>query len=204
MERTMNWKIVFFLLSFPLLVSGCGSKENLIILSPASEGSVGALEVETGKGSAILDEEGKVMYIAGLSSLPSEPKEMSSAESQELFHDVLQVHPLMPQSFLLYFQHSSDALTEKSQKLIPAILEAVKKRQSKDIAIIGHTDRTGGEGYNRILSMERAQVVYDILRGQNIKGEEMTILYHGEANPLVPTADNVAEPRNRRVEVMVR
>lgn len=200
----MNWKIVFVLLSFSLLVSGCGSKENLIILSPASEGSVGALEVETEKGSAILDKEGKVMYIAGLRSFPSEPTEISTAESQELFRDVLQVHPLMPQSFLLYFQHSSDALTEKSQKLIPAILEAVKKRQSRDIAIIGHTDRTGGEGYNRILSMERAQVVYDILRGQNIKGEEMTILYHGEANPLVPTANDVAEPRNRRVEVMVR
>jgi len=200
----MNWKIVFVLLSFPLLVSGCGSKENFIILSPASEGLVGALEVETEKGSAILDEEGKVMYIAGLTSFPAEPTEISTAESQELFRDVLQVHPLMPQSFLLYFQHSSDALTEKSQKLIPAILEAVKKRQSRDIAIIGHTDRTGGEGYNRILSMERAQVVYDILRGQNIKGEEMTILYHGEANPLVHTADDVAEPRNRRVEVMVR
>ncbi len=27
---------------------------------------------------------------------------------------------------------------------------------------------------------------------------------HGEGNPLIPTKDNVAEPRNRRVEVIVR
>jgi len=27
---------------------------------------------------------------------------------------------------------------------------------------------------------------------------------HGEADLLVPTADNVAEPRNRRVEITVR
>ena len=52
--------------------------------------------------------------------------------------------------------------------------------------------------------MDRAQVVYDILRAENVKEEELTILYHGEGNPLVPTADDVAEPRNRRVEVMVR
>lgn len=32
----------------------------------------------------------------------------------------------------------------------------------------------------------------------------LEITSHGEANPLVPTGDNVSEPRNRRVEVTVR
>ncbi|OGR17620.1 MAG: hypothetical protein A2X81_03790 [Desulfobacterales bacterium GWB2_56_26] len=200
----MNWKIVIVLLSFPLLMAGCGSKDNFIILSPSGEGQVGALEIETEKGSAVLDEEGKAIFIDDRKSVPSDPTAVNRAETQALFQDALRVHPLMPQSFLLYFKHNSDQLTEGSQKLIPYILEAVRKRDSRDISIVGHTDRQGEDGYNRILSMERAQVVYDILRAQNVKGEEMTILYHGEGNLLIPTADEVAEPRNRRVEVMVR
>lgn len=200
----MNWKIVFVLLFLPLLVTGCGSKKNLIVLSPAGDGSVGALEIETEKGSALLDEGGKAIYIADRRSVPSKPTAISREETQTLFKDALGIHPMMPQSFLLYFQYSSNELTEESQKLIPVILAAIKKRDFKDISVIGHSDRKGGDEYNRILSMERAQVVYDILRAENVKEEELTILYHGEGNPLVPTADDVAEPRNRRVEVMVR
>lgn len=200
----MNWKIVFVVVSLTLLTAGCGSKKNFVVLSPASDGSVGALEVETERGSSVLDEEGKAIFIADRGSAPSKPTAINMAETQAIFHDALQVHPMMPQSFLLYFQFNSNELTEESKKLIPAILDAIKKRESKDVSVIGHSDRKGGDEYNRILSMERAQVVYDILRDENVREEEMTILYHGEGNPLVPTADDIAEARNRRVEVMVR
>lgn len=200
----MNWKTVFALLSLPLLATGCGSKDNFIILSPSGDGQVGALEIETGKGSAVLDEPGMAIYVDDRESIPSEPTAISLAETQAHFQDALRVHPLMPRSFILYFQQNSEQLTDGSQQLVSAIVEEVRKRQSTDIAIIGHTDRVGDDSYNRILSMERAQVVYDLLRARDIKGEEMTILYHGEGNPLVPTADEVAEPRNRRVEVTVR
>lgn len=200
----MNWKIVFVVISFALLTAGCGAKKNFVVLSSASDGSVGALEVETEKGSALLDEKGKAIFITDRRSTPSRPTAINMAETQAIFHDALQVHPLMPQSFLLYFEFNSNELTEDSRQLIPAILEAIKKRDSKDVSVIGHSDRKGGDEYNRILSMERAQVVYDILRNENVKEDEMTILYHGEGNPLVPTADDVAEAKNRRVEVMVR
>lgn len=200
----MNWKIVIVLLSFPLLMTGCGSKDNFIILSPSADGQVGALEIETETGSAVLDEAGKAIFIDDRKSVPSEPTAVSGAETQALFQDALRVQPLMPQSFILYFKYNSEQLSEGSQKLIPYILEAMQKRDSHDISIIGHTDRQGEDGYNRILAMERTQVVYDILRAHNVKAEEMTILYHGEGNLLIPTADDVAEPKNRRIEVMVR
>ena len=204
MENPMNWKILFVSVCTSLMITGCGAKENFIVLSPASDGSVGALEIATEKGSSVLDEAGHAIYIDDRESAPSEPTVIDMTETQAIFEDALSVQPMMPQSFLLYFQFNSNELTAESQKLIPDILAAIKNRESKDISVIGHSDRKGGDEYNRILSMERAQVVYDILRAENVKGEEMTILYHGEGNPLVPTADDVAEPRNRRVEVMVR
>jgi outer membrane protein OmpA-like peptidoglycan-associated protein len=187
-----------------LLIAGCSAKENFVVLSPADDGTVGALTVVTDKGSAVLNEDGKAIFVGDRNSAPSAPAPINKEITDLAFQDALRVHPLMPESFLLYFQFNSNDLTEDSKKLIANILEAIKKRQSKDISVIGHTDRTGSDEYNRKLSLERAQLVYDILRAEKVATEDMTIIYHGEGNPLVPTADNVPEPRNRRVEVMVR
>ena len=199
----MNWKSVIVLAAV-ILMTGCGAKENFIVLSPANDGSVGALKVATNKGSEVLSEDGKAIFIGDRNSSPSAPSPINQADTQLVFQDALRVHPLMPESFILYFQFNSNELTNESKKLISNILVAIKKRESRDISVIGHTDRTGSDDYNRKLSLERARLVYNILSSENINTEDMTILYYGEGNPLIPTADNIPEPRNRRVEVMVR
>ncbi|MFH0781222.1 MAG: OmpA family protein [Pseudomonadota bacterium] len=199
----MNWKSLIVLIVIALL-TGCSAKESFIVLTPSNDGSVGALKIATDKGTEILDEKGMAIFIDDHNSTPSAPVPISKEESQLIFQDALRVHPLVPESFILYFQFNSNELTTESKKLIGDILVAIKKRQSRDISVIGHTDRTGNDDYNRNLSLQRAKMVYDILNAENIKKEDMTIIYHGEGNPLIPTADNIAEPRNRRVEVMVR
>jgi outer membrane protein OmpA-like peptidoglycan-associated protein len=186
------------------MLAGCATKENLIVLDKTADGTVGALQVSTDKGSQVLAESGTAVRIENRDTSPSPPAPITSEESQRLFADALQVHPLMPESFLLYFKLNSNELTDESQRLIATIVAAVQRRQSKDISVIGHTDRLGSDEHNRRLSMERAKVVYNLLSAASIAESDMTIIYHGEGNPLVPTADNVAEPRNRRVEVMVR
>ncbi len=199
----MNWKLLCILFSCTLIL-GCGSKKNFIVLTPTEDGSVGALQVENQKGSAILDEEGKAIYVADKESVPSEPTAISRPEIDAFFKEALQVHPLMPQSFLLYFLFNSNQLAEESQQKISEIQQAIKDRDSTDIAIIGHTDRTGSDAYNQQLSFKRAQAVQKFLTENDVNGDDITITYYGEGNPLIPTADNVAEPRNRRVEVMIR
>lgn len=199
----MNWKTLFPLLSMILLI-GCSSKENFIVLSPFEDGSVGALEIETKKGSAVLEEKGKAIYIASSNSKPSKPTPISEEETSSVFKQAVEVHPLEPISFLLYFKFNENSLTDQSQDLIPEILQAIQKRDSVDIALIGHTDRTGEDAYNQKLSLQRAKAVYTILEASGVQTENLAISYHGEGNPLIPTADNVAEPKNRRVEVVVR
>ncbi len=199
----MNWKIASALLSLTLIL-GCGSKDNFIVLSPSSDGSVGVLQIENEQGAAVLEEEGKAIYIADSRSKPSEPTDISGAETESFFKDALAVHPLMPQSFLLYFKFNSKELTAESLQKITAIRKSITEKNSLDITIIGHTDRTGEDSYNQQLSLKRAKAVYDILVEKTIRAEDVTIIYHGEGNPLIPTADNVAEPKNRRVEVMIR
>ena len=199
----MNWKIVSVLLSFTLII-GCGSKDNFIVLSPSNDGSVGALQIENQQGASVLEEEGKAIYIANNTSTPSAPTDISDSETEAFFKHALTVHPLIPKSFLLYFEFNSKKLTEESLQKITDIQQSITERNSVDIAIIGHTDRTGEDEYNQHLSLQRARAVYDILINNTVRAENVTITYHGEGNPLIPTADNVAEPKNRRVEVMIR
>ena len=197
-------RTLFLALFLVTMLAGCAAKENLIVLDKTADGTVGVLQVSTDKGSQVLAESGTAVRIADRDTPPSPPAPITSEESQRLFAEALQVHPLMPESFVLYFNLNSNELTDESQKLIATIVAAVQRRQSKDISVIGHTDRLGSDEHNRRLSMERARVVYNLLSAASIAESDMTIIYHGEGNPLVPTADNVAEPRNRRVEVMVR
>ena len=46
--------------------------------------------------------------------------------------------------------------------------------------------------------------IQNLLEEQGIDPTFILTTSHGEGNPLVPTADNVLEPRNRRVEVIIR
>lgn len=199
----MTWKFLIAA-GAALCLIGCTGKENFVLLSSTPDGAVGALQVSTDRGAAILSQEGSAIFIDDRDSVPSPPAPISQEEAELIFQDALRVHPLMPESFLLYFEFNTNELTEESKNRVGDILAAIKKRDSHDISVIGHTDRAGSDEYNRKLSLERARFVADILRLEKVSEEEITIIYHGEGNPLVPTADNIAEPRNRRVEVMVR
>jgi outer membrane protein OmpA-like peptidoglycan-associated protein len=52
--------------------------------------------------------------------------------------------------------------------------------------------------------MERAEAMRMILENLGVAKDIIQVSSHGEGNPLVPTEDEVSEPRNRRVEVLVR
>lgn len=192
------------ILGFCLFLSACGGKENFIVLSPFPDGSVGALEISNDQGSAVLEEEGKAVYIADSESAPSAPKEISGEEVRDIFKEADELKPLPPESFVLYFEKNSNKLTSESVTFLPAILRAAAKRSVVDIVLIGHTDRVGKESYNEKLSLARAQAVAAILLTKGVKEDAMQITYHGESNPIIPTEDDVTEPKNRRVEVVVR
>ena len=70
--------------------------------------------------------------------------------------------------------------------------------------MIAHTDTVGDEENNAKLSLERAKMVASLLKAAKLDEDKIRVESHGEKNLLIPTPDNTAEPRNRRVEVTVR
>ena len=70
--------------------------------------------------------------------------------------------------------------------------------------MIGHTDTVGADTFNDRLSLARAQRMRELIVGMGIPSERIEAAGRGKRELLVPTGDNVAEPRNRRVEINVR
>ncbi|MDX2454214.1 OmpA family protein, partial [Desulfosarcina sp.] len=68
----------------------------------------------------------------------------------------------------------------------------------------GHTDTLGDKAYNLDLSIRRALAVKQQLVDNGVDDTFMDVSSHGEEHPLVKTADNVGNAKNRRVEVIVR
>ena len=106
--------------------------------------------------------------------------------------------------FRLYFIRDSDDLTEESDKDFELVFADVKKRSAYEIQVTGHTDTTGEETYNAELSIQRAEAIRDRLVSRGIDAALIEVYGRGEWDLFIRTKDEFTEPRNRRVEVMVR
>ena len=117
---------------------------------------------------------------------------------------LLDARPPMPQSWMLYFvSGSAQTLTPESQAQLDQIKTAIARYPAPEISVIGHTDRVGSQEANDVLSRQRAEAIGSLLQASGIEAQ-MTFSGRGEREPLVPTADEVAEPANRRVEINLR
>ena len=135
---------------------------------------------------------------------PSQSRQLSDKEVHDKFAETLAKEPLPPQHFKFYFESGqADLLAEAAEELAKAKM-AIDERKSCDISVIGHADRVGDNQSNRGISLKRADTVAKAILDLGIAKTCMDLRYYGENDPAVPTADNVAEPLNRRVEIEIR
>jgi outer membrane protein OmpA-like peptidoglycan-associated protein len=175
----------------------------LVALVPDPDGKVGSISVESAAGSVTIDTSYQATTIGDPQKLPSTPAPVTKKKLDKIFKEALSVQPEQPRHFLLYFQEGT-VLTDASVRLLPDIIASIKKRNSDDISVIGHTDTLGSKEYNTALSIRRAMAVRTLLIARGTESKAIRTTSHGKENPLIPTGDNVSEPRNRRVEVVVR
>jgi len=178
--------------------------QNRFVLLEEEDGSVGAITVENDAGAQTVTQAGEGTKVASATAAPSAPEAVSQEEIDKTWGAALGVSPLKPHSFLLYFITGTDILTEASRRQLPDILDSLKAYPAPEVAVIGHTDRVGSAESNEKLALDRAEAIRDLLVREGLDPKLITVTSHGESNPLVPTEDNVDEPRNRRVEVTVR
>ena len=178
------------------------SRDDLVVLLPGQDGTTGAVSVSEGAAERVLD----APYAAAQIREPGRiDAEVSSADAvNREFGEALAALPPRPVSFLLYFVEGRDQLTPESQQVLQQVFAEIALRPAPEVVVIGHTDRVGAVAYNDTLSLRRAERVRDDLVRLGVPADRIRTAGRGEREPLVQTDDEVAEPRNRRVEISVR
>lgn len=173
-----------------------------VILVPDAGGKVGAVSVKSAKGETVINSAYSSATTTG-ADVPVVGRS-SPAQVQQTFGSTIKALPLLPISYTLYFLEASDEYTPESRQVTETILRELAKRPAADIAVIGHTDRVGNVEFNDRLSLQRAERVRQDFMKRNVPERAISVAGRGEREPLVGTADNVSEPRNRRVEINIR
>ncbi|HBA71514.1 MAG: hypothetical protein A2X82_04895 [Geobacteraceae bacterium GWC2_55_20] len=203
----MNNHVRCLLISLPILLfalCGCSSPRSKFVLLPSPDGHVGNVTVASKAGEIHLAKPFESIDLFYPDDRPSQPVIMTEAEFNSTFKDALEAQPTAPLTFLLYFEPGTSRLTPESAKTLPVIIDYIRKVHSSDISISGHTDKVGSRDVNVRISRERANEVAKLLTSMGVVAESLEVASHGMELPLINTPEGVPEPRNRRVELVVR
>lgn len=190
-------------LALTALLTGCASTpttpRSYVALLPSPDGSVGSVTVSSAKGEQTLTQ----AYTATATDASRPAFALSKEQLEKDFGAAQKALPALPEHFLLYFE-SGSTLTAESSALLATILERARSRTAADASVIGHTDTKGKPEVNEALALTRASAIAEQLKQLGLQNLVLTVESHGERNLLVPTPDETAEPRNRRVEITLR
>jgi outer membrane protein OmpA-like peptidoglycan-associated protein len=192
-----------------LLAAACAATQKppargaFILLLPDDQGKTGSIVVSGSGGERVLSAPRQAVRVSA-GTPPDKPFVIPEEEVRAQAGPALEALPKPPARFILYFKHDSDELTRKSLARLPEMMRTIRERAPVDLSVVGHTDTVGDRPYNYQLSFRRARAVAALLAAKGVDSSLFDITSHGKDNPLVPTGDQVSEPRNRRVEVTVR
>jgi hypothetical protein len=109
--------------------------------------------------------------------------------------------PAAKPGYMVFFDFDRSTITTVAQGTIRQAANDAKVGRVTRLQVTGHADRAGDEAYNMALSQRRAEAVRAELERNGVTAEQITVQARGESEPLVPTADGVREPQNRRVVI---
>jgi outer membrane protein OmpA-like peptidoglycan-associated protein len=180
-------------------LGGCAS--GTVVLLPEKDGRPAAVVVKQGDREVVLDQP-----YAAANATPLGPREFRSSpqEVETRFGSALAAQPSRAASFTLYFVEGKDEFTDESKQVVDRILSEIARRPVPDVLVVGHTDAVGNDAFNDALGLQRAETVRAALVRMGVPASDVHAISRGKRELAVPTPDGVAEPLNRRVEIVVR
>lgn len=194
---SLTWLVIAIFIS---ATSACTSDR--IVLLPNADGSPSALILKTSSGEQVIDHPYEAISVNQNGTIT--PRKENAESVRARYGEVLDAQPKRAVSYIVYFVNGKDEITPESLAVVNEVKTELKTRSAPEVVVIGHTDRVGKVEDNDALSLERANVMRDILVADGISAEHIEVAGRGEREPLVPTDDEVPEPKNRRVEIIVR
>lgn len=110
--------------------------------------------------------------------------------------------PRVSRKYNVFFDLMNSNISPEAAQVIRQAAQDAVNGNAVSMKVIGHTDTSGSQEYNQRLSERRADAVKTALGKLGINPELVDMNATGEAELLVPTADGVREPQNRRAEIV--
>jgi len=137
---------------------------------------------------------GGIRWADGEARAQANPNEYTSMHCQDDVDALLHAHTIR-------FEESRSTIDRASQQLLDEVAAALRPCLGSIIAITGHTDSSGPESGNLLLSRERAVAVRQALIARGIPADGLHARGVGASDPvkgLLPS-----DPANRRIEFSV-
>lgn len=189
------------LLAASALLTACAPATRVVLL-PDSAGRSTAVVVRDSQGEQVLSQPYAAVDSATSGGLSA--KALSAEDVDKVYGELLRLAPPKASTYTLEFEVGVATLTPQSQAELDTILTAATSRPGGEIIITGHTDTTGTPEANDRISQERANALRDLLMARGFPPQRISAVGRGQRELLVPTGPDVDEPRNRRVQIIVR
>lgn len=201
LSRVLPRVLTLLVVGALVLLSACAPITRVVLL-PQSDGSASSVIVKSATDEQVLST--PYQRVSAQKATPLKLDTTTLAEVVKTHPQLFATIPPAPSKYMLNFMPGGTTLTSESQATLPNILDDVTKRLGADLVITGHTDTTGALLANDELSLKRAQAVVQLLVSAGAPENRTEAVGRGKRELLVKTADEVDEPKNRRVEIVVR
>lgn len=98
------------------------------------------------------------------------------------------------------FETGTATLTKDAFALLDKLSDALKQNPAVNVEISGHTDNTGSEATNEVLSNNRAKSCLAYLESRGLAAQRLKAVGKGSTQPKVPNTTWENKGKNRRVE----
>lgn len=94
-------------------------------------------------------------------------------------------------------------ISQQAMSTLGEIGLTLKKYNRSLVDVLGHTDSTGTEAVNKVLSEKRAQSVAAMLRSRGVAAARVATRGYGASQPIGDNGTDTGRALNRRVEIKV-
>jgi outer membrane protein OmpA-like peptidoglycan-associated protein len=119
----------------------------------------------------------------------------------EKFRKLYRVLTMLEQRVVIPFPRNSNEMPPEALETLSEIAEVLIYYPGISIRIVGYTDTSGVESYNKSLSRFRANIVKSYLVGKGVEREQITAVGMGAQNPIGENQTSRGRKINRRVEI---
>lgn len=197
----MSRRLIALLAPALLSLAACAPATRVVLL-PQEGLPTAAVTVQARQGQVVLAQPYAVAEVASSGSVDTAQTDAQQVEKR--YGQLLSVQPAAEQRFTLLFMPGGAQLTPESSAALADVLARATERPGGEVIIIGHTDRVGSVESNDTLSLQRAQAVRQLVIDRGFDPNRVEAVGRGEREPVVQTADEVEEPKNRRAQIVVR